>query len=283
MAATNKNPFIYSKSKDGAPDMFLGKVQAGATQAIKKGELCAYNETAGYFAPIDAVADAQYVLAIAAEEQKARGRGELTAIRYIKFYSLSPNDIFEFAIDAARSLAIGDTFTLTASDSQKLTYGAGDFAVAKQVDFSHYPQEDGVTIATKSTAQVVFNPAVTAYGRYKSFQSGTGRLVISTADDLTLKPEQCYNNSLIIVTAAKTVTVPAVASGMDFTVLSSGANAVSVDPNASDKIRLLGALLDDGDKLTNGSAAGDSVRLKAESADGFTAEIIGASTWTDGS
>jgi len=280
--AVNNDPFCYTRNKDGLPVVFKGLVQAGSTQAIKVGEICTWDETTGYFVPVDAVADSRYMLAIAKEEQKATGRGELTASRYIDFYALHPDDVFEFELAAARSLALGDPFTLTASNSQKLTYANGDFAVAICVDDNHYPQEEDTTIRNQSYARVSFNPAVTWWGYRMSQIVRPGRRVISTAADLTLKESDCYGGTVVLVTAAKTITLPAVKPGMDVTVLGTGANAINVDPDDDDKIRLSGAQLDDGDKLTSGGAAGDSVRLYTESADGWIAETI-KGTWSDGS
>lgn len=280
MSAVNKPAFRYSKSKDGNADTFKGLVQAGADQAIKVGELCYWNGT--YWTPVTAVAHSRYMLAISNEEQKATGRAELTAIRYIDFYSLHPDDVFEFAIDAARALALGDTFTLTASDSQKLTYGAGDYAVAMNVSCSHYPQEEDTTIRNQSVAFVTFNPQNTFWGLKRSLDIRKGRRVISTAVDLVLKETECYGGTLILVTAAKTVTLPPVKPGMDLMVMSTGGNAVHVDPDDADLIRLEGAQLHDGDKLSSGSAAGDCVRLFAEDANGWCS-IVEDGTWTDGS
>ena len=278
MAATNKDPFCYSKSKDDKPDIFPGLVQAGATQAIKVGEICTWDETTGYFIPVNAVADHRYPLAISKEEQKASGRAELTASRYIKFYSLHPNDVFEFTLAAAQALALGDPFTLTASDSQKLTAAAGAFAVAIGVDAGHYPQEEDTTIRNQSYARVTFNPAVSWWGFRMSQFVRPGRKVISTSDNLTLKESDMYS-SLILVTAAKTITLAAVKPGMDFVVLGSGSNAVVVDPNASDQLRFQGAQLTAGYTVTSGGAAGDSLRFYTESADGFIVEEI-RGTWT---
>ena len=85
MAAVNKFPFV--KNLRGAEMLvFPGKVQAGSTQAIKAGEICTFNETAGYFVPVDAVADRHYSLAIAYEEQKAADLA-----RYMNFIALRPN------------------------------------------------------------------------------------------------------------------------------------------------------------------------------------------------
>lgn len=98
----------------------------------------------------------------------------------------------------------------------------------------------------------------------------------STSDTLTAA--ECYGK-VHYVSSAATLTLPAVAAGMHLTVATIGAVAVSVDPNASDKIYLDGTALDDGDKITNLSTAGDVVTLTYYSADGWYASTNG---WTDG-
>jgi len=280
MTAVNKDPFVRTTRKDGLPSVFKGLVQAGSTQAIKIGEICTWDETTGYFVPVDAVADHRYILAIAKEEQKSSGRAELTASRYIEFYSLDPADQFEFELDAARSLALGDPFTLTASNSQKLTAGAGAFAVAINVDDGHYPQEEDTTIRNRSYAIVSFNPSISWWGYRLNQSMRPGRRVISTADDLTLKESDMYN-TIILVTAAKTITLAAVKPGMDFIIVSTGANVVVISPNANDKIRIAGAQLADDTDIDNDAAeaAGDYVHFMTESADGFIALGVPVTTW----
>lgn len=280
MAAINKPAFRYSKSKNGNPDIFKGLVQAGASQTIKIGELCYFNGT--YWTPVTAVADSRYMLAIADEEQKAIGRAELTAIRYIDFYSLHPDDVFEFAIDAARALALGDTFTLTASDSQKLTYGAGDYAVAMNVSCSHYPQEEDTTIRNQSVAFVTFNPQNTDWGLKRSLDIRKGRRVISTAVDLILKETECYGGTLVLVTSNKTVTIPAIKAGMDFLVMGTGSNIIKVDPPDTTQIRLAGAQLTAGHTIDSGADAGSCVHIFTEAANALCA-IVESGTWADGS
>ena len=81
------------------------------------------------------------------------------------------------------------------------------------------------------------------------------------------------------MTGAATITLPAVAEGMSVSIHTIGAIAVSVDPNASDKIWLDGTALDDGDKITNKSTSGDIAVLTYYSADGWHATTNG---WTDG-
>jgi hypothetical protein len=278
MAAVNKDPFVYRKG-GGLPSIFRGLVQAGATQAIKIGEICTWDETTGYFKPANAVADHRYMLAIAKEEQKATARGELTGARYIEFYSLDPMDVFEFPLAAAESLALGNPYTLTASDSQKLTAAAGAFAVAINVDDGHYPQEADTTIANQSYARVSFNPAVTWFGLKMSQCMRPGRRIITVATSETLKESDMYN-TLVLLTGAATVTLPAVKPGMDAIFINASGDDMNIDPNAADKIRLDGAQLDDGDKIAN-TTIGHWVNLITESADGFVA-IGPTGSWTDG-
>ena len=282
MAAVNKDPFVYSKSKDGKPSVFRGLVQAGSSAAIKIGEICTWNETTGYFIPVNAVADHRYPLTIAKEEQKSSGRGELTASRYIEFYSLDPNDVFEFQIAAAAAVELGTPYTLTASDSQKLTAAAGDFAVAINVDDGHYPQEEDTTIRNISYARVSFNPAVSWWGYRMSQFMRPGRRVIALTDNATLAENDMYNTLVTQSGTAKTITLPAVKPGMDVIIVCTVAQACHVDPNTADAIRLDGTVLTAGNKLTSASGAGDLVHLITEGVDGFIV-INRQGTWTDGS
>lgn len=89
-----------------------------------------------------------------------------------------------------------------------------------------------------------------------------------------------FYGGVIYVTGAATITVPAVASGASFTVITIGAVAVSVDPNASDLIYLNGTALADGDKITNASTTGDMAVFTYYDGTGWVATTN--SGWTDG-
>jgi hypothetical protein len=282
--AANKDPYRYSLDGRVKGERFLGLVQAGGTAAIKVGEICTWNETTGYFVPVDAVADHRYPLAIAAEEQKSSaGRsGVLVASRYMEFYSLNPNDVFEFELAAAAQSALGDPYTLTASNSQKLTAAAGAFAVAINVDCGHYPQETDTTIRNQSYARVTFNPAVSWWGYRMSQVVRPGRRVIALSDDGTLAENDMYNTLVTQSGTAKTITLPAVKPGMDVIIVCLVAQALHVDPDDADQIRLDGSQLTAGNKLSSASGAGDMVHLITESADGFIV-INRQGVWTDGS
>ena len=278
MTAKNNDPFVYSRSKDGKPDVFLGLVQAGSTAAIKVGEICTWNETTGYFIPVNAVADHRYPLAIAKEEQKASGRAELTAIRYIEFYSLNPEDVFEFPLAAAQSLALGDPFTLTASDSQKLTAAAGAFAVAINVDYGHYPQEEDTTILNQSYARVSFNPAASYWGFRLSQSARTGRRVVAISSSGTLLEGDMYN-TIILITGATAVTIPAVKPGMDAIFVNGDGNTQEIDPADADQIMIDGALITAGNSITQ-TTLGFWCNLVTYSADGFIC-LCTPTQWTD--
>ena len=184
MAAVNKDPFVRTKNKNGLPAVFKGLVQAGSTDPLKVGEICCFNKTAGYWEAVLLEADFIYALAIAKEEQKAAD-----GIRYLEFYALHPDDEFEFAIDAARALALGDRFVLTAADSQKLTYSADATPVARNVDYGHYPHETDTTIPNRSYAVVSFAENVSAWGLLIN-GCGLGQTkVVESAAALTLYPE----------------------------------------------------------------------------------------------
>jgi len=94
----------------------------------------------------------------------------------------------------------------------------------------------------------------------------------------TISAAECYGG-VHYVTSAATITLPAVADGMSVSVVTIGAIAVSVDPNASDLIYLDGTALDDGDKITNLSTAGDVAVLTYYDATGWYATT---NAWTDG-
>jgi len=100
----------------------------------------------------------------------------------------------------------------------------------------------------------------------------------SHATSHTLTNTECFG-AVYYVTGAATLTLPAVEDGMSLTVITIGAVAVSVDPNASDLIYLDGTALDDGDKITNLSTAGDIAVLTYYDATGWHASTNG---WTDG-
>ena len=95
----------------------------------------------------------------------------------------------------------------------------------------------------------------------------------------TLTRAQMSNGHTNYVTGAATLTMLAVDEDTNFNVKTIGAVAVSVDPDASDLLYLDGTALDDGDKITNLSTAGDVATIQYYDATGAYAATNG---WTDG-
>ena len=104
--------------------------------------------------------------------------------------------------------------------------------------------------------------------------------VINLSENTVLTAAQCVN-STIYLTGNITVTLPAVAIGLDTTIYSTDATVKHLDTNASDRLRLSGVALDDGDKATSPGAAGDAIHVQGDSAAGWT-ELGMVGGWVDG-
>lgn len=234
--ATNLYPFSHNLDGADKPLIIMGLVQAGSSQAIKAGELCVYNETASNWVPVDAVADYKYSLAFAAEEQKASDLA-----RYMQFYAIREHDVWEMALAAARSCVYGDALTLTASDSQKLTYDADGFPVATYIGRGNYP-EVGTTIGSLSYAQVIFNPEVSYLYRWVKLRPTSRVYDLTSATTLTAE----HNGAIITNKSASgsvTVTAPAaIFSGFSFKMAVMSNNAFVFDPKPdTSKLYIKGA------------------------------------------
>ena len=254
--AVNKYPWVKNLGGDTKPLIFPGKVQAGSSQAIKRGEICTFDETSGYFIPANAIADARYSLAIANEEQKS---GD--SARYMEFIALRPEDVFEFTLSAAAGVAIGDGLILVASQSQQLTQdvdGSGGVVVAFVAGKSNYP-ETGTTLRTLSTAEVVFNAAF-SYWMQRAVHPLLQKIITSTGA-LTLKYEDC--GALVIANGAQAITLPnaVVPPGWWVEIVVAADAAVTVDPKPDTAgIYIKGALQADG-KYISMTDIGDFVKL----------------------
>ena len=105
--------------------------------------------------------------------------------------------------------------------------------------------------------------------------------VINIGANATLTASQCLGQ-IVRVTATATITLPPVVIGSKVTILSTTAAAIHVDPNAADRLILDGVTLDDGDKASSASGAGNQITLFGDSVAGWTS-IGTIGSWTDGS
>jgi len=104
--------------------------------------------------------------------------------------------------------------------------------------------------------------------------------VVNISSNTTLTTTQC-NGTIIYMTGNITATMPAVTIGLDTTFYSTDATVKYVDMNASDRLRLNGTAMDDGDKATSPGNAGNAIRIHGDSAAGYT-EIGMIGGWVDG-
>jgi len=102
----------------------------------------------------------------------------------------------------------------------------------------------------------------------------------SYATATTLAWHEHFNHT-IYVTAAAVISLRQASPGMRVLVYSTTAAAVSVKAHTNDRIILNGLALDDADKVTSASGAGNFIELIYESSAGW-ATINRSGTWTDG-
>ena len=178
---------------------------------------------------------------------------------------------------ASGIITVGGNFAITGS------FTAASMAVSGALSAGSFEFEGSTADGFETTLGVVDPTADNAILLPNA--SGTVALAQivtkSTAANYTIgttDSRELYGGT-IYVTGAATITIPAVAAGASFTVITIGAVAVSVDPNAADLIYLDGTALADGDKVTNTSTAGDVAVFTYLDGTGWYAST---NAWTDG-
>lgn len=167
--ATNRVAFLKNLITGSTePLRVLGLFQAGATQAIKKGEILEKTNTGNTkFVPIDSDYDmtgTDDAVAVADEEIKDGDRAG-----YYHVIVPRPGDVFEFELATAGAVAIGTA--LYYSSSQKVTTTAGTNIIGYACGQDHYPDpqghladdaspDSGTTIRSTSYVQMTFRQAV---------------------------------------------------------------------------------------------------------------------------
>ena len=134
--ASNKVRWVRNLFGATEPLRVLGKFEAGATQAVKRGELIELTaDTNTSWTPMDSDFGGAANVAIADEEIKSGDR--------MGFYWIivpRPGDVFEFDLDTANNPAVGtvvywsDSETVSESGSNQLGTVAGQ---------EHYPDKQG--------------------------------------------------------------------------------------------------------------------------------------------
>lgn len=174
----------------------------------------------------------------------------------------------------ASDLTANRTLTLTTGDANRAITLTGDLAMSGAFNLTLTSTANtNVTLPTTGTlATLAGVETLTNKSLPITVKVTASNYTVGTTSALELY------GGVIYVTAAATITIPAVTAGQSFTVITVGAVAVSVDPNASDLIMLDGVALSDGDKITNLSTSGDIAVFTYYDATGWYAATNG---WTD--
>ena len=254
--AENKYPFVKNLLGAGDPLIMPMKCAAGSTRTFKAGEILTFNENSGVVTAVNAVADAQYSLVIAAEEQKAADPA-----RYIPCFMLREGDVFEFELAAADAIEYGEGLTLTASQSQQLTVDVDGVCVAQSVGTDNVPQV-GTTIMSKSYVQAVFNKTFSYL--YKNILISNLKKIITLADNYTLTLEDCgavvtnKGDDGTIVLTAPTNTVPV---GWWFDLAIMADHPVQFDPKPDGASVYVAGSAQEAGKYVSMTDIGDYIRL----------------------
>lgn len=134
-----KNSLRWVGNLNGAkePLIILGKFAAGASQAVKRGELLEFTGNSNTeWVPMDSDFAMNSNVAIANEEIKSGDRAG-----YYEVIVPRPGDIFEFDLAASGATAYGTA--LYWSSSEVVTVSAGSNILGNAVGQEHYPQKQG--------------------------------------------------------------------------------------------------------------------------------------------
>lgn len=156
---------VWKRNVFGAkePFKFPGKFQAGASQAVKSGEILKLS--GGYFVPESSDEAMSAVIAIADAEVRS---GDLEGYRMI--IVPRPGDIFELSLSTAAAPAVGaslyvsDSQTLKTSGSNVIAVTCDESMIPLQGFNSVNPSYDaGTTLRTVSKVLFTFKASVSFY------------------------------------------------------------------------------------------------------------------------
>lgn len=170
--ATNQQRWVRNLYGATEPLVMLGKFQAGATQAIKRGEILEFTgDSNTAWVPIDSDFSADSNIAIANEEIKDGDRAG-----YYEIIVPRPGDVFEFDLASASAIAVGASLYYSSSEALA---ASGNNAIAGAVGQEHYPQKQGhladdaggdagTTIKSTSHVRCVFLAAASVWSLWQA-------------------------------------------------------------------------------------------------------------------
>jgi len=151
--ATNKIRWVRNMNGAKAPLVKLALFQAGATQAVKRGELL--DLSSGNCVPLASDKAMAGIIVIANEEIKSGDRAG-----YYEVIVPRAGDVFEYDMDTAAAVAIGASLYYSSSEAVSAT---GTNVLGNSVGQEHYPDKQGhladdasgdAGTTVRSTAQV---------------------------------------------------------------------------------------------------------------------------------
>ena len=194
--------------------------------------------------------------------------------------------------DAAYEAELDNSAGLLAALSDETGTGVAVFGTSPTITTSIDLPADAINSAGELGTDVVTMDAVDADGNFTTltgnwrstgeFSGGIQDTIVT--DSLTI-PTRFMYGGVIYVTGTALLTLPAVADGMNFSVITVGAVLVELKPDAADLFILDGTTLDDEDKAVNTSTTGDLAVVTYYNATGFyvASGSNDGDLWTDGS
>lgn len=168
--ATNQVRWVRNLFGAPEPLVMLGSFQAGATQAIKQGEILEFTGDSNTdWVPIDSDFAMDGNIAVANEEIVSGDRAG-----YYEIIVPRPGDVFEFELAAAGATTFG-TY-LFYSSSEKVTATAGTNVLGVAVGQANYPDKQGhltkdiggdagTTVRSQTHVQMTFNESASLFAK----------------------------------------------------------------------------------------------------------------------
>lgn len=282
--ATNNVRWI--RNLDGAMEPLVRRAlfQAGATQAIKRGEILELTgNSSTAFVPIDSDFAMNSHIAIANEEIKSGDRAG-----YYEVIVPRPGDVFEYDLAAASAIAL-DT-PLYFSSSEVVTVTAGGNILGRSVGLEHYPQKQGhladdaagdagTTINSTAQVRMTFDAGASWWSKFVETQQ-MRTVEAHTAGDTLTVTESGSAHTTAGASGTVTFVMPAAVVGLEYFFKVGAAFELRIDPNGSETIALPSTGVQGAaGKYLTANAAGETVHILCSTAGAW--DVYGfTGTWT---